>query len=177
MGDDGRLRDVPPLPHLVCDSGISSSSMCRSVRRRILRKYHIIRETNLAVSALNSLYLGYDPGVVQSIQPADINSLCLGQAETMNYLMKRVREAGGPPVASSRARALSALRVACSPYQVGGAGVGDVVPMVLDSLSVPVMGADGLHVDKVLRGQAGEYLKDPQSWMLQDASKWSWFSR
>lgn len=48
--------------------------------------------------------------------------------------------------------------------------------MVLDLLSVPVMGSDGVHVEEVLSGRAGEYPKGPHSWMLQDASNWSWLS-
>lgn len=98
MRDDGRQRDLLPLPHLVADPGVFSSSVCRNVRRRLLRKSHTVTETNLAMFALNSFFLGYDPGMAQRVPLANISSLPQGQAEALWRLMKRVRDAGGLPL-------------------------------------------------------------------------------
>lgn len=141
-----------------------------------MRRMHIERETNLAVSSLNSLFMGYDPGVVQQVPLSQLDSLHQGQQYALRHILRRVRGAGGPPLKACRAGALAALRIASSPYLGDAVGVGDVVPMNLGALSVPVMGTKGVEVESILHGQAGEYLRDPQSWMLQDASNWSWLS-
>ena len=53
-------------------------------------------------------------------------------------------------------------------------GVGEVVPMELNSLSMLSMGHRGVEVSDILRGSVGKFLKDPEGLILQDACDWSW---
>ena len=177
LGGDGRQpRDILPLPHLEQSAGFQSLTICRKVRRRILKRRHVVNEVNLAVSALNSLYLGFDPGVVQTCSFDCLSELPQGQRETLRFLVTRVLGTGGPPLGARCAGALKALRVASSPYAGDTVGVGDVVSMKLEALSVPKMGKGGVNAGEILEGRAGECLRDPQKWMLQDAGNWSWLS-
>lgn len=175
-GGRGTPRDLFPLPHLESPTSIRSLTICRKVRRRLMRRKHVIEEANLAVSALNSLYLGFDPGVVQTCSFDCLSEIPQGQRETLRFVVARVFGTGGPPLGARCAGALKALRVASSPYAGDTVGIGDVVSMNLESLSIPVMGKGGVEAAEILQGRAGECLRDPHTWMLQDAGNWSWLS-
>ena len=51
----------------------------------------------------------------------------------------------------STAGALEALRIADNPYGGDSVGVGDVVPMKLDFLSIPEVGGEGVDIKSSLR--------------------------
>lgn len=68
MVGSNRERDLFPLPCLRTSRDIDPS-LSRSVRRRILRRLHVQRAVNKAVTALNSLYTG--GGFVHYVEPVD----------------------------------------------------------------------------------------------------------
>ena len=174
LGD--RQRDLLPLPHLALEFCRSPGKLSRKVHRRVLRRVHVQRETNAAVSALNSLYLGYDPGTICTVSSSSMEELPEHQRETLLHLIRGVKGVGGPPEGARGTGALEALRVASSPYGGELSGVGEVVSMNLEQLSIPNVGSTGVHVEDILEGKAGQFLRDPENWMLQDARNWSWLS-
>eukprot|EP00435_Cladocopium_sp_Y103_P070321 s689_g35.t1 len=136
---------------------------------------HFLRESNRTVDALNSFYLGKDNPDVQTV--TSLEELTMGQQFAWRHILKRVKMAGFPLKGACYSGALQALRVASSPYSGGDlSGVGDVVNMDLDVMSLPVMGRSGVSVEEVLQGRAGQLLRNPEEMMLQDASNWSWLS-
>ncbi|CAJ1362253.1 unnamed protein product [Effrenium voratum] len=132
---------------------------------------HLQEGVNLAITSLNSLFSGRDEdGAVQFVSSLD--ELNLVQRDAMVHIIRRVRSFGGRPLNASRAGALQALRIACSPYGGDSTGVGDVVPMRLGILSVPEVGVEGVDISGLLDGRAGEFLRNPEGQMLQDAGNW-----
>lgn len=145
------------------------------MRRRILRRLHVQRAVNKAVTALNSLYTG--GGFVHYVEPVDdlrfIN--VQSQREALANIIKQVKRCGAPPLDLHGTGALQALRAASSPYQ-DSAGIGDVVPMKLGCLSIPSMKGSGVEIERHLDGAAGACIREPSSMMLQDAANWGIFS-
>ena len=109
-----RNRDLFPLPCLYVEKLERPQSVSRSVKRRVHRRIHLQRRVNLAVSSLNSFFLGFDNPFVQHVN--DLEKLPQGQRETLKFILKRVASAGPPPPNASCAGAIHALRVAGSPY-------------------------------------------------------------
>ena len=174
MVGGNRERDLFPLPCLRTSRDIDLS-LSRSVRRRILRRLHVQRAVNKAVTALNSLYTG--GGFVHYVEPVDdlgfIN--VQSQREALANIIKQVKRCGAPPLELHGTGALQALRAASSPYQ-DSAGIGDVVPMKLGCLSIPSMKGTGVEIERHLDGAAGACIREPSSMMLQDAANWGIFS-
>ena len=123
------------------------------------------------IKSLNALYSGgtYARPVRRV---TDLGGLPLAQRQALYHILRRVREFGPPPSHISTAGALEALRIACSPYGGESVGVGDVIPMKLDFLSIPGVSGQGNDIKSHLSGPAGEYLKYPSELMLQHADNW-----
>ena len=58
LGDDGRQRDVFPLPLLPGVGSVAKKGLSRSVCRRLLRRDAVSRRANKAIASLNSLNQG-----------------------------------------------------------------------------------------------------------------------
>ena len=97
-------------------------------------------------------------------QVTSLDSLFLVHRDALLHIIKRVKECGRPPVAVTRAGALQALRIASSPYGRDTAGVGDVVSMKLESLSVPEVGHHGVAISNLMGGSSATLLQDPKNW-------------
>lgn len=168
---DGRQRDVFPLPCL--DLGvelIAKKGLSRSVQQRLHRRNAVLKRTNQAIVALNSMFSG---GRVE--EPSKVSSLRVlpfCQRDAIDHIMKRIQEAGGPPSGASHSEAVCALRVASSSYQEPTAGVGDVVSMDLDLLSLPSLSGKGVDLEANLKGPEGDMLRNFDDMMLQDAQSW-----
>ena len=167
----GRQRDVLPLPLLVEEAVPKERSLSRACLRRIHRRAHVQREANLVIKSLNPLYTN-GKLTDSSSRVSDLGVLPEVQRLAITHVLKRVKEFGPPPLHVSTAGALEALRIAYSPYGGDSVGVGDVVPMNLDQLSIPGMEGDGVDIANKLEGGTGEYLKNPRGLMLQDADNW-----
>ena len=167
-----RDRDIFPLPELVVDDAPHGASLSRSVKKRTHRRVHVQKQVNNSVAALNSLFFG--GGSSSKVEPVrDLKELShSAQRDSLSHILSRVQAAGAPSERMSHSEALQALRVTSSPYGDAMSGVGEVVSMSLEALSVPDMGVQGVPIQDLLQGAAGEYLKDPESNMLQDASNW-----
>ena len=68
----------------------------------------------------------------------------LAQQDVLRRLVRQVKDFGAPPSGKSSQEALMALRAAASGYLEPEAGVGDVVSMCLESLSLPTCQVGGL---------------------------------
>ena len=169
MGE--RQRDLLPLPYLKEDGPFSGSCLSRETRRRIQRRMHVASEVNKAITSLNLLFSGgFETG--NEFVVLALEQMPLAQREAIKQIIARVKQAGGPPKDASLAGALQALRVAYSPYGGDQVGVGEVVPMKLEQLSVPGQGLTGVEVQSLLDGKAGEFLRSPEDHMLQDFNNW-----
>lgn len=168
---DGRQRDVFPLPCL--DLGvelIAKKGLSRGVQQRLHRRNAVLKRTNQAIVALNSMFSGNpieEPSKVSSLR---VLPFC--QRDAIGHIMKRVQETGGPPPGASHSEAVCALRVASSSYQEPTAGVGDVVSMDLDLLSLPSLAGKGVDLQANLKGPEGDMLRNFDDMMLQDAQNW-----
>ena len=94
-----------------------------------------------------------------------MEELDTGRKDVLRLILRRVQLAGAPTRGASHAGAIHALRVASSPYGGDTSGVGDVVSMKLERLSLPEMGNRGVLVEEVLSGEAGKMLRDPETMM------------
>ena len=167
----GRQRDLLPLPLLVEEAVHHGSRLSRATIRRIQKRTHVQREANLVIGSLNALYTGGKFSGSTS-RVSDLECLPLSQRMAIKNIIRRVRDMGGPPEHVTTAGALEALRIAYSPYGGDSVGVGDVVPMKLEFLSIPEVEGDGVDISSRLAGAPGEYLRDPKKLMLQDADNW-----
>lgn len=95
-----------------------------------------------------------------------------GKRGVLQHLISRVHAAECPPTSINYSGAIHALRVASSPYGDVTTGVGDVVGMGLNLLSIPEMGVEGVPIADLLKGSAGKCIRDPESHMLQDPMNW-----
>ena len=167
---DGRRRDIFPLPCLQCPETIRGG-MSRSVQRRIQRKIAETKQVNRALLALNSLYFGGNK-ILPTASIEELSSLPLCQQDVIKSVIKRVRELGCPPVDACCSGALSALRVPSGSYSDMDPGVGDVVPMRLDQLSLPTGNVAGVNINEHLSGSSSEVVNEFETYMLHDASVW-----
>ena len=167
---DGRRRDIFPLPCLQCPETIRGG-ISRSVQRRIQRKIAETRQVNRALLALNSLYFGGNK-ILPTASIEELSSLPLCQQDVIKSVIKRVRELGCPPVDACCSGALSALRVPSGSYSDMDPGVGDVVPMRLDQLSLPTGNVAGVNINEHLSGSSSKVVNEFETYMLHDASVW-----
>eukprot|EP00438_Fugacium_kawagutii_P002485 Skav209078 [mRNA] locus=scaffold207:207591:211020:- [translate_table: standard] len=171
QGGDGRNRDIFPLPTLQeCEV---EQLLSRSVVRRLHRRMHTQKRVNLAIHALNSMFFG-EKRVPQVQDVTDIDSLPLCQQFALKNIIERVAELGPPPADASSSGALNALRAAGSSYTEPEPGVGSVVSMDLSSLSLPDGKTAGVSLADSLLGDVHDMVVDFESFMLEDADKWTY---
>ena len=149
---DGRQRDVFPLPKLFEEGGVAKKGMSRSVQRRVLRRDAVQKRVNMAIDALNSMYLGGRHRGAD--QCKDLRLLPRVQRDAISHIMMCVRRCGKPPSGASYSGAIDALRVTSGSYQDDSIGLGDTVRMKLDILSLPTLSGGGVALDKELGGDA-----------------------
>lgn len=171
---DGRSRDVFPLPHLAIQK-LQNQSMCRSVSRRVSCRGHITERVNLAVDSLNSLFFGGMTHCPKRDAVGDLGELNLNQRLAMTDLIAAVKRLGAPPARDSGA--LKALRVAASSYFSPEVGVGDVVAMQFDRLSLPSDGTAGVDLMAAIEPSIRDVVDKFEDFMLQDADVWTSISR
>ena len=111
--DDGRNRDIFPIPRLELDF-VLRKRVSRSVARRVQRRGHFSLGVNAAIDSLNSMYFGkevHDPGTV-----ADFGLLPTSQRNCLKDIVQKVKYLGKPPSCMSSSGALEALRAAACGY-------------------------------------------------------------
>lgn len=167
---DDRNRDIFPLP-LLAGPRDGRVGACRAVARRVARRRRITEQVNMAILALNSMFFGGEGGGFQKTV-SDVSSLPLCQRETIRSLVKDVQSFGAPPPSASRSGALVALRASSSGYGEPEAGVGDVVGIRLDRLSLPSGRVAGVDLGESLEDPLRTMVTDYESWMLKDADEW-----
>ena len=171
---DGRTRDVFPLPHIATQK-LQNPNMCRSVSRRVLCRSRVAGRVNRAVDALNSLFFGGMTHCPKRDAVGDISELGLNQRLAMTDLIAAVKRLGAPPAGNSGA--LKALRVAASSYFTPEVGVGDVVAMQFDRLSLPSDGTAGVDLVAAIEPSIRDVVDKFEDFMLQDADVWTSISR
>eukprot|EP00435_Cladocopium_sp_Y103_P017954 s440_g4.t1 len=174
-GDDGRLRDPFPLPRFQSDWQ-PRSGLCRASSRRILRRAHLAERANRALDSLNSLFFGGANNFVPP-RPKPVAELRLSQRLALSDVMMAVKGLGAPPDACLDSGAQKVLRVAASAYCEPEVGVGDVVPLCFDSLSLPSSGSAGVELCEALDEPLQEMVRNFESTMLQDDDVWCAISR
>ncbi|CAE7265927.1 AMY1.1 [Symbiodinium sp. CCMP2592] len=170
-GPDGRRRDVFPLPLLALPDK-PGPGLSRAVARRVHTKLHVMERVNLAISALNSLFFGGE-GRVPCNRVTSMDHLPLAQFEAVKGLVQRIRNFGAPPPSASRQGALAALRAPASGYVTPEAGVGEVVDMKLEALSLPSGLVAGVDLSTQLPTTLRDMVVNFEEWMLRDADSWS----
>ena len=166
-----RDRDLLPLPLLEVSVLHPEKRLSRATMRRLQKRKHVQSSVNEAIISLNLLFSGgFDPMPLGSV--ATLEQLPQGQKAAVTHIIRSVKAGGSPPASATYAGALEVLRVSCSPYGLDAVGVGDVVPMKLDCLSLPESNVSGVSIANLLKGQAGLFLQEPEKYMLQDAGKW-----
>lgn len=172
--DDGRNRDIFPIPRLELDFALRKR-VSRSVARRVQRRGHFSLGVNAAIDSLKSMYFGkevHDPGTV-----ADFGLLPTSQRNCLKDIVQKVKYLGKPPSCMSSSGALEALRAAACGYSEPQAGVGDVVPMVLEELSLPTQGVAGVDLAASLEEPLRSQVVGFEDWMIQDADAWGGISK
>lgn len=166
-----RNRDIFPLP-LISSSGEVESRVSHAVKRRVRKKIFCMGRVNQAISALNSLYLGDASGDhVHYVE--DLGCLPLLQQEALRGIIRKVNAFGGPPPEACCSGALKALRAACDGYVEPEAGVGVVVPINLQKLSLPSGNVAGVDLSAVLEEPLLSMVCKYEDWMLADAAEWN----
>ena len=169
LGGDGRNRDVFPLPYLKEAPGVSRD-VSRSVQRRERGKNFTTRRVNMAISSLNSMWFG--SGKSFKISTVDqLEDLPLVQRDAIKGIIKKVKLMGPPPDNASR---LCALRAAeASAYHEPELGVGAVVDMELNKLSLAKGATAGVDLADRLNGPVKNMVENFEEFMLQDGSVWA----
>ena len=171
---DPRQRDIFPLPLLTVDAlGESEfASLGRKDQRRFSARGKIARMANEAITALNELYFGAGkcPPLEEVRGPSTLPTC---QREAVMNIINSVKLAGAQPAEANTQGALEMLRVARSAYCDSQAGVGTVERMRLGDLSLPEANCNQVDLSAVLKGEAGESLRNFKDVMLQDASGWA----
>lgn len=90
-------------------------------------------------------------------------------------IISAVKKLGGFPHASG-SEALQTLRVACSGYGDSRPGVGEVVPLAFDELSLPPVGVAGVSLLDALEPPLREVVNNYKDMMLQDPDAWTTIS-
>lgn len=135
VGADDRKRDVLPLPRLR-ESMLQKTGLSRSTARRVHERLAVTRRANLAIQSLNSMFFGARR-VGGSEWVDSLSHLPLVQQDCMKHIIRRVKQLGPPPSDARCQGAFAALRTAGSSYMDFSPGVGDVVGMKLNELSLP----------------------------------------
>ena len=169
--DDGRQRDVFPLPLLHVEEP-HAGNVCRAVQQRIHLKYQIARRVNKAIRSLNLLFHGGDN--FNMPEPVtDLKSLPLIQRDAILGILEKVKDLG-PPNTACRLEALKVLRATeASGYDVPDGTSGSTVPMKLDLLSLPSRGGQGVDLVGSLSEPIRNMVVDFENYMLRDAGEWS----
>ena len=164
-GDDGRQRDVFPLPLLPVMGVVAEQGLSRSVRRRILRRDAVGKRANMAIASLNSLDQGKARASLSTCE--SLRSLPQVQRDAIAHILYSVKRCGPPPAHASHSGAIDALRVPCGSYQDVSTGVGDTVRVELEILSLPCLRDEGVDLVQDLGGEAGHALRDFENEMLR----------
>ena len=132
----------------------------------------IALRANKAIKALNSLYFGTDEvGGVRTVR--DLSGLTLCQSDCLKNILSHVKHLGAPPEGASCQAPLQALRTAGNSYEEPEPGVGSVVAMQMERLSLPSGKAAGVSMVDELTGDVGDMVRNYENYMLQDASAWT----
>ena len=172
---DGRKRNVFPLPTLELESA-PRGQVCRSVAQRIQSRRAVTFEVNKSINALNSLFFGGNG----PSHGSTVSSLCRlpsNQRAAIGDIIDSVKRFGPNPTGATGSEALGALRAASSGYDDAALGVGDVVPLNLDHLSLPEGLKSGVDLLGALDDSVRCVVEDFEEHMLQDADVWTWISR
>ena len=173
--DDGRHRDLFPLPRFDC-GGRPRKGLCRASCRRILTRARTAERANRAVDALNSMFFG-GHGHYEAPAAAPFSDLRLSQKLALNDVMAAVKDLGAAPSACLDSGAQKVLRVAASAYCEPEVGVGDVVPLCFKSLSLPSSGVAGVDLMGALDEPLQDVVRNFETTMLQDDDVWGAVSR
>lgn len=174
LRSDGRNHDIFPLPVLPEKISVGKQ-INRTVQRRLQQRVAMSKRVNLAVHSLNSMFFGkrrpLQARVVQDVFP------CLMPSEmlwlTSFNIIDKVKLMGGPPPGACRAEAFSALRAAGSSYSEPEPGIGSVVEMNLESLSLPNGNVGGVDLLDGLVGKTRDMAADFENHLLEDADSWT----
>eukprot|EP00438_Fugacium_kawagutii_P007991 Skav234597 [mRNA] locus=scaffold5214:85992:100513:- [translate_table: standard] len=168
---DGRDRDLLPLP-LLNPPGEPRKSVSHAVKKRLKKRSFVVEQVNKAVISLNSLYTGDAlDSRVDSVD--DIATLPLAKQNALRGIIHRINSFGPPPPGACRLGALQALRAACDGYSEPEPGVGVVVQMKLNQLSLPSGKVAGVDLGTVLEEPLGTMVREYEDWMLADALTWN----
>ena len=168
-GDD-RNRDIFPLPLLHIE-GMPRGNMCRAVTKRLARRRAIGTMTNKTIHALNSLFFG--ESFSSGVPCTSMSSLPLNQKLAIQDIMGSIRSLGSRPAGASGPEALQALRAAASCYSEPDVGIGDVVPLALQQLSLPDGVGSGVDLCGALDPAIRSVVDDFENTMLQDSDVWT----
>jgi hypothetical protein len=102
----------------------------------------------MAIGAMNSLFFARDVPFVEPF--SSIAELPKGQRECIQEIVQSVLSFGPPPPSASRQEALVALRASPCGYEEPSMGVGEVVSLVLEQLSLPTGRVAGVDLEKSL---------------------------
>lgn len=169
-GDD-RKRDVFPLPRLR-EEPLRQTGLSRTTARRVHERQAVTRRVNLAIQSLNSMFFG-TKRVGGSEMVDSLTHLPLVQRDCMKHVIKRVKQLGPPPSDARCQGAFAALRTAGSSYMDFSPGVGDVVGMKLNELSLPSGKIAGVSLSDNLDGPVKRMVDHFEDYMLQDATVWT----
>lgn len=95
------------------------------------------------------------------------------QQDAIGGIVESVQCLGEPPAGACGQGALKALRAARSMYEDAAGGVGDVVPMSLDQLSLPSGVVAGVNLLGALPEPANGIVSNFEDTILQDADAWT----
>ena len=102
-----------------------------------------------------------------------MDSVPQGQRDALTNITRCIKQLGPPPDGACYAGALSALRVASSSYSEREPGVGTVVGMELQKLSLPSGGVAGVSLADKLEGPVKNMVLRFETYTLEDADSWT----
>eukprot|EP00439_Symbiodinium_sp_Y106_P084846 s1037_g26.t2 len=103
----------------------------------------------------------------------EVDSVPQGQRDALTNITRCIKQLGPPPDGACYAGALSALRVASSSYSEREPGVGTVVGMELQKLSLPSGGVAGVSLADKLEGPVKNMVLRFETYTLEDADSWT----
>ena len=143
-----RQRDIFPLPLSLFDnSDDPSGSVCRSVRRRALRRNHALEVARKSALALNQLY-GGEGGSLPASGHSD------AQCAVGHNLRRAALDLGAPPDDLSPQGALSAL-LGARGYE---GGPSNVAAMDVDLIALPPAGFTPVSFEQLVGADATQSL-------------------
>ena len=127
---------------------------------------------NMAINALNSMFFGTGRvGGVSNVE--SLSTLPLVQQDFLKNIIKRVKQLGPPPSDAHCQGAFAALQTAGSSYMDFTPGIGEVVNMKLNELSLPAGKVTGVSLSDKLTGPVKQMVVCFEDFMLQDATLWT----